>query len=452
MKIVVVGCGKVGYALTEQLTEEGHEITLIDTKEERIQSVLSQLDVQAVCGNGTSYVVQRDAGVEDADLLIAVTNQDEINLLSCLIAKKAGNCHTIARVRDPEYYREIGFIKEELGLAMAINPEKTAAAEISDLIRIPSAMEIDKFARGKVNLIKFKIPEKSILNNMVLSEYSNTIGKNTLVCIVKRNSEIIIPDGNFVLSSGDIISIIIPPEYMSSFFQKIGIKMRPIKNVMIAGGSTIAYYLASSLIQSKIKVKIIESDRKKCDILSEMLPEAMIIYGDAADKTLLLEEGIKRTDAFVSLTNMDEENILLSLYANKISDAKLITKINKIDFGEVISDIPVGSIICPKFITAEHIIQYVRSLKNSFGSNVEALYRLMDNKVEALEFSVKKDSKVTNVPFSNLNIRSGIIVCCINRQGKIITPSGKDMILKGDTVIIVTTELGLNDIKDILED
>lgn len=451
MKIIVVGFGKVGYVLADQLNNEGHDLTVIDLNENRMQYAISQLDIQAITGNGTSYRTQMEAGIQDSDLLIAVTDHDEINLLSCLIAKKAGNCHTIARVRNPEYSKEINFIKEELGLSMSINPERAAAMEIVHLIQIPSAMEIDTFARGRVNLIKFRVPNGSPILNIKVSD--NALLKDCLLCVVQRyDKSIIIPDGNTVLREGDIVSVIVPLNKIFKFFSSIGIKTRPIKDVLIVGGSTIAYYLAETLIKSRINVKIIEQKQSRCEELSALLPEAMIICGDASNRGVLDEEGIKNTDAFVSLTNLDEENIMLSLYANKISSAKIITKINKIDFEEVISDMPIGSIICPKNITAEGIIRYVRSMQNSSEGNMETLYRMMDNRVEALEFIVREDSAVTNMPLMNLNLKENLLICCINRNGRIITPSGKDVILKGDSVVIVTTKLGLNNIRDIIKD
>lgn len=451
MKIIVVGFGKVGYVLAEQLNNEGHDLTVIDTNENRMQYAISQLDIQAIAGNGTSYLTQMEAGIKDSDLLVAVTDKDEINLLSCLIAKKAGNCHTIARVRDPGYFKEISFIKKELGLSMSINPELAAAIEMTHLIQVPSAMEIDTFARGRVNLIKFKVPDNSPILNIKVSE--NQLLRNCLLCVVqKKDKKIVIPDGNTVIEEGDVVSAIIPLNRIFKFFSSIGIKTRPIRNVLIVGGGTISYYLAESLIRSHIKVKIIEQKRSRCDELSELLPEAMIICGDASNRGVLDEEGIKDADAFVSLTNLDEENIMLSLYANKVSNAKVITKINRIDFEEVISDMPIGSIICPKNITAEGIIRYVRSMQNSFGSNVETLYRMMDNHVEASEFIVREESSVTGVPLMDLNLKENILICCINRNGKIITPSGKDVIQKGDSVVVVTTIIGLNDIKDIIRE
>lgn len=450
MKIIVVGCGKVGMTLIEQLNDEGHEITVIDNNSDRLQNVLNQVDVNGVVGNGTSFHVQLEADIKHADLLIAVTNSDEINLLSCLIAKKTGNCSTIARVRDPEYFQEISYLKEELGLSMAVNPEFTAAAEISRLIQIPSAMEIDTFAKGKVNLIRLIIPEDSILDGKKIKEISSHISQNILICIIERNHSVIIPNGDTTLYANDSISIIIPPKDIFPLFHKIGIKEKAIHNVIIAGGGTISYYLAKRLSNANVHVKIIEVSKERCEILSEALPNALVIHGDASDQQLLMEEGIHQAEAFVALTNMDEENILLSLYANQISGAKRITKINRIAFEDVIKDIPVGSIICPKNITTERIIQYVRSVENSMGSNVESLYRLMDNRIEALEFYIRGENAITGKTLLSLDLKDNLLICCIVRGNNIITPGGRDVIMPGDTVIVVTTQLGLNDIEDIL--
>lgn len=451
MKIIIAGCGKVGYALAEQLNEEGHELTIIDINEEKGRLVGNVLDVMCIQGNATSYRVQEEAGVKEADLLIAVTNKDEVNLLCCLIARKAGHCQTIARVRDPGYYAEIGFIKE-LGLSLAINPELAAASDIARLIRVPSAMEVDAFAKGKVDLVRFRIPENSTWADKKISDATKKFGFSLLICVVERDGshDVIIPDGNTILHEGDYISVIVSPDKMKALFASIGIESKMIKDVMIAGGGTLAYYLARKLLESKIQVKIIENNRARCDELSELLPKAMIIYGDASATDLLREEGIESTDAFISLTGLDEENVMLSCYVGKVSKAKVITKINKINYGGIIDNFDIGSVVSPKYITAEHIIKYVRSMQNSMGSAVEAVYRIIDNKVEALEFSVKKDSRVLDVPLSQLKLKKNLLLCNIIRRGKIILPSGQDMIKAGDTVIVVTTHKGLDDIDDIL--
>lgn len=451
MKIVIVGSGKVGRALANQLDEEGHEITLIDRSEESLKEAVEQLDLMGVIGNGTSYIVQKEAGVEDADLLIAVAGRDEVNMLSCLIAKKAGNCRTIARVRNPEYYNEISFIREELGLSMSINPEWASASEIVKLIQFPSALEVDTFMRGRVNLIRVVIPEGSILDNMKVMDINIKISSDILICIVERNHEVVIPDGQFELKAGDVISFFTSMNKVRSFSRKVGINLKPIHNVIIAGGGTLGYYLARELVKAKIKVKIIDNDKRRCEFLSDVLPDAMVIHGDATDKQLLLEEGLSTADAFASLTSLDEENIMLSLYANKISDAKLITKINRISFEEVIADMPIGSVICPKEITSEYIVQYVRSMQNSLGSNVRALYRLVDNRAEALEFLASKNARMLNLPISELRLLDNLLICCIYRQGRVFIPTGKDVIRINDNVVVVTTHKGLDDLNDILK-
>ena len=454
MKIIIAGCGKVGYTLAEQLSEEGHEITVIEPRAERIQAAVDALDIIGYLGNGNSYKMQKEAGVEEADLLIAVTGHDEVNLLSCLIAKKAGNCKTIARVRNPEYVDEIHFIREELGLSLSINPELATAMDIERLIQVPSALEIDSFAKGRAYMLRFEIPHGSPWHQLRVMDAAEKYGNHFLICIRERDGEILIPGGNTVLMEGDRISMIAPTEDMNRLFNIIGIQAPPIRNVMIAGGGTIAYYLAQRLTRGKVNTMIIDKNPQRCLELSEKLDKAMIICGDASDSKLLQEEGIERMDAFVSLTNFDEENIMLSLYAHQVSKAKLITKVNKVDFQGILRSIPVGSIISPKHLTAEHIIQYVRDLENSMSaqrdSTVNMVYWIADNKAEALEFSVEEPSKVTDTPLMNLQLEQGLLICSIMRGNKVIIPSGRDSICVGDKVVVVTMLKHLNRLEDIL--
>lgn len=452
MNIVVVGCGNVGYTLAEQLSREGHEITLIDNNAERLQFVVDTLDIQGVVGNGISYKTLIEAGLENTDLFIAATNEDEINMLGCLMANKIGKCKTIARVRNPEYYEDIKYIKDELGLSMAINPEREAAREMARLIQIPSAIDVDSFDKSRINMIKFKVKEKSLLDGMAIWDIRTKVSPNMLVCIVERGDKAVIPNGSFVIHAGDMISFTTPIKDIYGIFKKTGVKARNIKNVMIAGGGRISYYLAELLARAKINVKIIEKDRKRCEELSELLPEAMIICGNVTNQQLLDEEGIHNTDAFVSVTEMDEENIMLSLYVDKTTDAKVITKIKKMTFGEIIQDLNIGSIVDPKNIVAEIIIRYVRALQNSMGSNVETLYRLSDNKVEALEFNVNTNiPKLLGIPLMTLKLKNELLIAALTRGDKTFIPDGKDTIELGDRVIVVTTNMGLNDISDILE-
>ena len=403
MKIIIVGCGKVGTTLAEQLNRENHDITLIDTNEEAIQNISDSADVMGVTGNGAVYQVQMEAGIQDADLLIATTNSDELNMLCCLIAKKAGNCHTIARIRNPEYSSEIRYIREELNLSLAINPELAAAREIARLLRFPSAIKIEPFAKGRIELLKFLIPEHSLLNDMRVMDVVNRLKSNVLICVVERGNDVVIPDGNFVMKKGDKISFIASHQESADFFKKAGVDNNIVKSAMFVGGGKLTHYLCRLLEDTKIKIKIIERDEERCRQLSELLPKAMIIHGDGTDEQLLLEEGIRQTEAFASLTGFDEENIMLSLYASSQSKAKLITKVNKIAFENVINSLNLGSLIQPKMLTAEIILQYVRAMQNSMGSsNIETLYKIAADKAEALEFRVKEGSPILGIPLEKL--------------------------------------------------
>lgn len=451
MKIIIVGLGKVGQTLAAELSKEGNDITVIDNREEIVQEFASQYDLMGVVGNGASYLTQKDAEIEATDILIAVTDSDELNLLCCLIAKKAGNCHTIARVRNPEYGAEISFIKEELGLAMVINPELAAASEIARSLQFPSAIDVDSFAKSRVDLLKFRVPQDSVLNNLRLSALSSKVKGNVLICAVERGDEVIIPDGDFVIQPRDLVTIVAGSADANTFFKQVGITSNQIKNMMIIGGSDTAYYLAKKLIAAGIKVKIIEKDMKRCEALCELLPKATVVYGDGTDKELLLEEGLDHYESLAALTNIDEENILLSLYGKKIGNLKAVTKINRITFDEVIRDMDLDTVVHPKHITSEHIIRYVRSMQNSIGSNVETLHKIIDGKAEALEFVIRKQSRATAQPLADLKIKKGILVASITRKGKLIIPRGSDQMQNGDTVIVITHHNGLNDIDDILE-
>ena len=439
MKIIIVGCGKVGTTLAEQLNRENHDITLIDCDSEALQSISDSTDVMSVTGNGAVYQVQMEAGIKEADLLIATTNSDELNMLCCLIAKKAGNCHTIARIRNPEYSAEINYIREELNLSLAINPELAAAREIARLLRFPNAIKIELFAKGRIELLKFLIPKESILDRMKVMDVVSRLKSNVLICAVERGDDVVIPDGNFEMRGGDKMSFIAPHADCADFFRKAGIENNTVNSAMFVGGGKLTVYLAKALADTKIKIKIIEQDEERCRILSEILPHAMIIHGDGSDQKLLLEEGIRQTEAFASLTGFDEENILLSLYAASQSRAKLITKVNKIAFENVINSLNLGSVIYPKMLTADIILQYVRAMQNSMGSNIETLYKIVADKAEALEFRVRGDSPVLGIPLEKLRTRNNLLVACINRNGRIIMPRGKDTLEAGDTVIIVTT-------------
>ncbi len=452
MNIIIVGCGKVGQKLAEQLNmEDEQNITVVDLRYRVVQDIINQNDVMGVVGSGTSLDTLIEAGVKEADILIAVTGSDEINLLTCLIAQKAGNCRTIARVRKPEYSKEINLVKDDLGLAMIINPEHAAAHEIARVLKFPSAIQIDTFAKGRVEILKFRITSDSVLDNTEISEISSKLKCNVLICGVERGDSAFIPGGNFVLKSGDIISIVGSQQDTAEFFKKIGIKTHKVKNTMIVGGGATAFYLAKNLLKSGIDVKIIEQNPETCEKLCTLLPKATIINDDGTDSQKLLEEGIEYTESFVALTNIDEENILISLYAKRKSHGKVVTKINRITYDEVIDDLPLDTIVYPKNITAEHIVKFVRAMKNSIGSNIETMHVILDGKAEALEFRIKENSPISNITLEKLPIKDNTLIACINRNGKIITPKGKDIIMPDDTVIVVTTKSGFKDISDILE-
>ena len=450
MKIIIVGCGKVGRTLAEELNKEDNEVTVIDRRYSVVEEISNKFDVMGVAGNGASYKTQMEAGIEKADILIAVTGSDELNLLCCLIAKRAGNCQTIARVRNPEYSAEIGFVKEALGLAMTINPEYAAAQEIARVLRFPSAIKIDTFAKGRVEMLKFKVPGESRLNGMLVMSIAPKLGADILVCAVEREGEIFIPKGDFRIQEKDVVSIIAGPKKAGDFFKKIGIETHQVKDTMIVGGGDTAYYLAKLLLPMGIDVKLIEQQEGRCNTLSELLPKAQIIHADGSEQIVLIEEGVGQAEAFVALTNIDEENVMLSLFARSQTKGKIATKINRMDFDRVIKELDLDTIVYPKKITAQYILQFVRAMKNSIGCNVETMYRILDEKAEALEFVVKENSELPGIPLEELRIKENTIVACIIRGRNIIIPRGKDEMQVGDSVVIVTTTLGLKDIRDVI--
>ena len=452
MNIIIVGCGKVGQALVEQLNDEGNDITVIDKVAEKVNDVSSRYDVMGVIGNGATHSVQQDAGIDRANLLIAVTGSDELNLLCCLIAKKAGNCHTIARVRNPQYYTETPFLKDELGLAMVINPEQAAASEIARVLRFPSAIKIDVFGRGRVELLKFRLPEHSPLAGCAVKEIVTKLHCDVLVCTVERGEEVHIANGDFVFEEKDVISIVAATRKAGEFFRKIKYKMNSVKDVMIVGGGEIAHYLCEQLLRSVMSVKLIEKDPDRCEELCETLDNGVtIINGDASDQNILVESGLEQMGAFVALTNLDEENILLSLFAKSTCDCKCVTKINRIGFDNVISKLDLDTIINPKSITSDTIVRYVRAMNSSRGSNMETLYNVIKGKVEAAEFIIKEDSPVVDVPLMELDLKPDVLVAAILRDKKVMIPRGHDSLQIGDAVIIVSRQIGLRDINDIIK-
>lgn len=403
-------------------------------------------------GNGASIATLYEAGIEEADVFIAITGSDELNLLCCMFAKKAGHCHTIARVRNPSYSHELEFIKKQTGISTIVNPEMAAAMEISHLLRFPGASKIDTFADGRVRLIKCALTEAQGMDSMAIRDILSRLGSDVLVCAVERRADVLIPNGDFVLRNGDQVTFLATQERARDFFQKINLPVRPVKNALIVGGGAIAFYLSQELLENKVRVRIVERDPARCIQLAEELPEAQILNEDGSNRDFLLSEGLGSTEAFVALTNIDEENVLLTLFAKKHSKGKLVTKINRLEFDDIISGLELGSIVYPKYMTCDYIVQYVRALQNEAGSNVKTLYRILDDRVEALEFTVHEESKATGVPLSRLRLKQNLLLCCIMRGEQILIPRGGDEIQVGDNVIVVILEHGLHDLRDIVAD
>ena len=450
LRIIIVGCGKVGRTLVEQLSQEGHDIVIIDRDGQKIQQLAGLYDIMGIQGNGASYSVLKEAGVESTDLMIAVTESDELNLLCCIVAKQVGNCAAIARVRTPDYSREAGYLREKLGLAMIINPEMEAAAEAARILYLPTALEIDSFAHGQADLIKFKVPQGNPLDGMNLITLGKHVAPDILICAAERDGKVTIPGGTFQIQAGDVLSFAAQRAVGKKFLEDIGFKTNRVRNAMLIGGGKASYYLARQLLSMGIQVKIIEINKTRCEELSVLLPKAVIINGDGTNEDLLREEGIERAEAVVALTGIDEENILLTLFARRVSEAKTITKVNRITFQDVINGLDLGSVIYPKYITAETIIRYARAMKESMDSNIETLYHMFDHRAEAVEFRVDGPSAVTGIPLKDLALKDNLLVCAIYRGGKVRIPNGFDEIQPGDTIMVVTTHTGFTDLQDIL--
>lgn len=450
MKIVIIGDGKVGYKLAKQLSSEKYDIILIDNNEEKLRKSIERMDVFCVAGEGGSVEVQQRADVPHADLVIACTSTDECNMLSCLIARRLGARHTIARVRNPIYYKQIDFLKKDLHLSMVVNPELIVAGDITRLLLFPDASKVETFVKGRVELVEFPI-HCGKLEGLSLSELYARFQVQVLVCAVESGETVLIPDGDYILKAGDKLHIAASHQNMEQFFKKIALRKEKIKNAMICGGGRVAYYLASQLCNLGMNVKIIERNRERCEELCELLPKATIINGDATEHDLLIEEGIEKTDAFIALTGMDEENIIMSLFASKQSVSKVIVKINEDRRAMMIDELGLDSIVSAKTATADAILGYVRARRNSqCSANVETMYQLLDGSVEALEFIIKSENAYTGVPLKDLNLKVNNIIACIARGRKIIIPNGDDSIQVGDSVVIITMTKQIRDLDDIL--
>ena len=451
MKIVIIGLGTIGKTILGELSAKGHSITIIDEDKETIENLIEKYDVQGVVGNGASLDIQREAGVKGSDVVIALTTTDELNVFACLVAKKLGVVNTIARVRNPDYRQQIREMKNELGISMIVNPERDTSTEIYNLISLPAIAKVEKFAKGKVLLVEIVAEKGSKLIDESLISLGKKLKTKVLICAIQRNNQVFIPSGNFIIKEGDRIHFTSDAKDLSAFLSEINIIKLPLKNIMIVGGDQSAYYLASELSKSKYRVKLVEKDNKRAEFLAEKLPNVTVVHGNGKRHELLIEEGIEAMDAFIALKKNDEENMVMSMFANKMKVRKIITKIVSDDLLDMLAELNINNTISPKNIVADHVISYVRALENTRGSNVLTLYRLVNNKVEALEFLAKGQSKIYNKPLKDLKMKNNSLIACIIKQSKVIIPDGNSTIEPGDNVIVVTTHTNFDDLNDIFE-
>ena len=448
MNIVIVGDGKVGAALTEHLSYEGHDVVVIDKDPKVVEEMVNSYDVMGLCGNGASYSVQKEAGVDKARLLIAATSSDELNILCCLVAKKIGAHHTIARVRNPEYAQQLHFFKEELGLSLVVNPEFAAANEIARVLRFPTALNMESFAGDRVDLAEIEIKADNPLSGMRVSEIGR-FKSRVLICAVQRGEKIYIPNGSFTLETGDRIHITSKRSDMIAFMKELGIYRHRSKNVLISGGGKMGYYLARQLSETGHKVKVIEIDEQRAELLAELLPKATVVHGDGSDRAVLLEQGLDNQDAFVSLTTIDEENIITTMYASSIGVGKTVAKVNRVSY-DILQSIGIETAVSSKTIAANQIIGYVRALENSGSSSVQTLYKLVNDRVEALEFRIETENAFyVGSTLKELQLKDEVMIGCILRKGKIIYPCGDDTIENGDNVIVITSHHGFKNFEEI---
>ena len=453
MKIIVAGCGKIGSAITASLAAEGHDLTVLDKDPLVISTLTNQLDVMGVCGNAADCDTLAEAGVQSAALFIAVTDSDELNMLSCFLAKRLGAEHTVARIRNPEYSsKSLAFMREQMDITMAINPEKLAAQELFNTLKFPSAMKLETFSRRSFGMIELRLKEDSPLCDVALMNLRSRVKADFLIGAVQRGDRVYIPGGDFVLKSGDKIELTARPTELHKLLKTMGLLKKQARNIMILGGSKTAFYLCRMLLNSGSAVTVIERDHEVCNDLNEAMPDAMVIRGDGSQEALLLEEGLRAQDAFVALTGLDEQNILMSFFAVSQQVPKVVAKVNRDELGAIAERMGLDSLISLRHIVANIIVKYVRALDNSSGSNnIETLYKLMDGKVEALEFRVDGPSALTGKPLKALQLKRNILIAGILRDRSQIIPGGDDVILPGDSVVVLAAEQRLQSLTDILK-
>ena len=450
MRIVIIGLGTIGKTILRALTAENHTVTIIDENKEKIEELIEKYDVSGVVGNGACMDIQKEANVKEADLVIALTDSDELNIFACMVARKVGAENTIARVRNPDYSRQIAEMKEDLGISMLVNPEKDTANEIFNLINLPSIVNAEHFAKGKVLLVEIVAEKGCSLVGETLISLGKKLSCKVLICAVQRNDEVFIPAGNFEIKEGDKIHFTSDAHTLGDFLAEVNLVKSPLKKVMIVGGSKIALYLAEQLSQKKYKVKLMESNKKTAEELAEALPRVTVVYGNGMRHDLLLEEGLEAMDAFVSLTHIDEENMVVSMFASKMKVKKTITQIKSEDLNGMLTELGMHNNVSPTHVAADRIVSYIRALANKRGSNVLTLSRLVGDQVEALEFAARKPEKIYDKPLKELRIKENCLVACIIRDNQVIIPDGNSCIQQGDNVIVVTTHKNFDDLTDII--
>lgn len=451
MKIVIIGLGTIGKTILKNLSGKGHTITIIDENKYSIENLIEKYDVLGIVGNGASMDIQNEANVKGADLVIALTRSDELNILACLVAKKVGAQNTIARVRNPDYRKQITEMKDDLGISMVINPEQETANEIFNIINLPSVAQIEHFAEGKVSLVEVVVEKGCALIGETLISLGKKLHTKVLICAVRRGDEVIIPDGNFMIQEGDRIHFTSNAKMLGDFLREAKLVKSPFQNIMIVGGGRIGFYLADSLSKKKYAVKLIENDPATAEELAEFLPRVTVVCGNGTQHDLLIEEGIEAMDAFVALTDVDEENMIVSMFANKKKVKKAITQIKNDDLYDMLDELGIDNNVSPKQIVANRILSYIRALANTVGSNVLTLYRLVNNQVEALEFFAKKQERIYDKPLRELKIKKDCLIACIIRQNEVIIPNGNSEIKLGDNVVVVTTHKNFDDLTDVFE-
>ena len=453
MKIIIVGSGKVGFTLAEQLVREQHDVTIVDLREESLRRATDMLDVMVIHGNGVSTSTLREAGADTADLLVAATNSDEVNMVCCLTAKNMGTGYTIARIRDLEYSNSLVELRRNLKIDMVINPENATAIEISRLLRFPPAANIETFFRGRVELMGFRLQEGDFLVGTPFYSLPPQVKELSLLfCAVERGKSVVIPNGSFVPQIGDKLYLVGRPESLDQFFRLLGRYAQKVHHVFILGGGKISVYLARILEKMGMKLKIVELDEAQCRLISEKFPKSMVIHGDGSVQELLESERFSASDAFVALTDRDEDNLIISLYAMQQGIPKVVAKANRQNYAGIARAIGLESVISPKAITAAQILHRVRGMQNSQGSVMNSLHRIADGAAEAMEFTVRSTTRYLNVPLKDLRLKSGILIAVIMRGRDIIIPEGSSSIQEGDSVILISRGRLILDLNDIYED